>query len=101
MREYKIKKGYDASNSRLEELLRKYFGSFSFENGYYVVRNFGSIEELKAKLEKKSLLIETKTKLIDNETAVKTLKTYNSFLEEFTGYTAKERQKMLKKEVES
>lgn len=101
MREYKIKKGYEATSERLEELLRKHFGNFSFENGYYVVRNFGGIEELKAKIEKKSLLIETKTRVIDNETSVKTLKAYNSFLEEFTGYTAKERQKMLKKEVES
>lgn len=101
MREYKIKKGYEVSNSRLEELLRKYFGSFSLEGGYYVVRNFGSIEELKAKIEKKSLFVETKTKIIDDKTSIQTIKTYNSFLEEFTGYSAKERQKMLKKEVES
>lgn len=101
MREYKIKKGYEASSSRLEELLRKYFGSISFENGYYIVRNFGGIEELKAKLEKKTLLVETKTKLVDDEASIKTIKTYNAFLEEFTGYSAKERQKMLKKEVES
>lgn len=101
MREYKIKKGYEASNSRLEELLKKYFGNFIFENGYYLVRNFGGIEELKARIEKKALFVETKTKLVDNETSLKTLKAYNGFLEEFTGYTATERQKMLKKEVES
>ncbi|NHW24206.1 MAG: DUF5611 family protein [Archaeoglobales archaeon] len=101
MREYKIKKGYEASNSRLEEILRKYFGNFSFESDYYVVRNFGGIEELRAKVERRILLVETKTKLVDDETALKTLKTYNGFLEEFTGYSAKERQKMLKKEVES
>lgn len=101
MREYKIKKGYKISNERLEELLRKYFGNFSFENGYYVIRDFGGIEELRAKIEKKSLIVETKTRIVDNETALKTIKTYNSFLEDFTGYTASERQKMLKKEVET
>ncbi|MDK2876890.1 MAG: hypothetical protein PWQ22_1300 [Archaeoglobaceae archaeon] len=101
MREYKIKRGYEASNSRLEELLKKYFGNFTSENGYYIVRNFGSIEEMKLKLENKALFVETKTKLLDNETSLKTLKAYNGFLEEFTGYTAKERQKMLRKEVES
>ncbi len=101
MREYRIKRGYEASNSRLEELLKKYFGNFTFENGCYVVRGFGGIEEMRAKLERKALFIETKTRIVDEETSIKTIRAYNSFLEEFTGYSAKERQKMLRKEVES
>lgn len=101
MREYRIKRGYEATSERLEELLKKHFGSFSFEDGYYIVRNFGGLEELKAKVEKNCLLVETKTKIVDNETSLRTLKAYNAFLEDFTGYNAKERQKMLRREVES
>ncbi|MCC6027964.1 MAG: hypothetical protein DSO01_03220 [Archaeoglobi archaeon] len=101
MREYKFKRGYEASDERLEELLRKHFGNFEKEGKFYIVRNFGGIEEMRAKLDGKILLVETRTKLVDDKTALNTIKAYNKFLEELTGYSAKERQKMLKKEVES
>lgn len=101
MRDYKFKRGYKASKERLEEMLEKHFGSFEVEGEFYIVRNFGGIEEMKLKLSDKKLLVETKTRVVDDETALKTIKTYNRFLEELTGYTAKERQKMLRKEVES
>ncbi|MEM0203894.1 MAG: DUF5611 family protein [Archaeoglobaceae archaeon] len=101
MREYRFKRGFQATQHRVEEMLRKHFESFEKDGDFYVVRNFGAIEELRAKLDGKVLLVETKTRLVDDETALKTIKTYNRFLEELTGYTAKERQKMLRKEVES
>ncbi|MET1125097.1 MAG: DUF5611 family protein [Archaeoglobaceae archaeon] len=101
MREYRFKRGYKATRERLEELVRKHFGSFDVEDDFYVVRDFGAIEVLKMKLDGNRLLVESKTKLTDDETAVKTIKTYNKFLEELTGYTAKERSKMLRKEVEN
>uniref|UniRef100_A0A7J2TJV7 DUF5611 domain-containing protein n=1 Tax=Archaeoglobus fulgidus TaxID=2234 RepID=A0A7J2TJV7_ARCFL len=101
MRDYKFKRGYKASKERLEEMLEKHFGGFEVEGEFYIVRNFGGIEEMKLKLSDKKLLVETKTRVVDDETALKTIKTYNRFLEELTGYTAKERQKMLRKEVES
>lgn len=101
MREYKFKRGFQPTQERLEEMLRKHFGSFEKIGDFFIVRNFGAIEELRTKLNEKVLLVETKTRLVDDETALKTIKTYNRFLEELTGYTAKERQKMLRKEVES
>ncbi|MEM1579329.1 MAG: DUF5611 family protein [Archaeoglobaceae archaeon] len=100
MREYKFKRGYEVSERRLAEELQKHFGSFEKEGDFYVVRNFYGIEELKAKIEGKLLLVETKTKIVDDEIAVKTLRAYNEFIESLTGYSAKERQKMLRKEVE-
>ncbi len=102
MREYKFKRGYKPTAERLEEMLSKHFGGFERDGEFYVVRNFGGIEELRLKIENKKLYAESKTrKNVDDETALKTIKTYNRFLEELTGYTAKERQKMLKKEAES
>jgi len=100
MREYRFKRGFKPTSERLEEMLRKHFNGFETDGDSYVVRNFGAIEELRLKLENKKLYAESKTKLTDDETAMKTLKTYNKFLEELTGYTAKERQKLMKKEAE-
>jgi len=52
-------------------------------------------------IENKKLLAESKTNPnVSDDVAMKTIKTYNKFLEELTGYTAKERQKRMKKEVE-
>jgi hypothetical protein len=101
MREYKFKRGYKADESRLEELIRKYFGDYRKEGKVYIVK-FGAMEELRVWIENKKLYAETKTNpKVPNEVAVQTIKTYNKFLEELTGYTAKERAKMMKKEVES
>uniref|UniRef100_A0A7C3MAB3 DUF5611 domain-containing protein n=1 Tax=Archaeoglobus fulgidus TaxID=2234 RepID=A0A7C3MAB3_ARCFL len=100
MREYKFKRGFRPTAERLEEMLNKHFGGFEFDGECYLVRNFGAIEVLRLKLENKKLYAESRTKLTDDETALKTLKTYNRFLEELTGYTAKERLKMMKEEAE-
>ncbi len=100
MREYRFKRGFKPTAERLEEMLTKHFGGFEVDGEYYLVKDFGAIEVLKLKLENKKLYAESKTRLTDDETALKTLKTYNRFLEELTGYTAKERQKLMKKEAE-
>ena len=100
MREYKFKRGFAATSERLESLLVKYFGKFEKNEEFYIV-SFGAVEELKIKLEKRKILVSSKTKKnVPDNVAIETIKTYNKFLEELTGYTAKERQKMLKKEVE-
>lgn len=100
MREYKFKRGFKPTQERLEKLIVKYFGEFRKEGDIYIVK-FGAIEELRLWLKDKKLYAESKTNPnVSEEVAVKTIKTYNRFLEELTGYTAKERQKMLKKEVE-
>jgi len=101
MREYRFKRGFKPTEERLEEMILKYFGSYEKNGNVYIVR-FGAIEELRLWIENKKLYAESKTNLkVSDEIAFKTLKTYNKFLEELTGYTAKERQKLLKKEIES
>ena len=100
MREYKFKRGYEASEERLRELMLKHFGNCEENDGIYVAR-FGAIEELRAWIKEKKLYVETKTNPnVDEETAMKTIKIYNKFIEELTGYSAKERKKMLMKSVE-
>ncbi|ADB57535.1 DUF5611 family protein [Archaeoglobus profundus] len=101
MREYRFKRGYKPDEGRLEELIRKYFGEFEKDGNVYVVR-YGAMEELRLWIENKRLYAETRTNpKVTEDVAVQTIKTYNKFLEELTGYTAKERAKMMKKEVES
>ncbi len=101
MREYRFKRGYKPDEDRLKKLIKKYFGEFEKDGNVYVVR-YGAMEELRLWIENKKLYAETKTNPnVPEDVAVQTIKTYNRFLEELTGYTAKERAKMMKKEVES
>jgi hypothetical protein len=100
MRKYKFKRGFKPTQERLEEMINKHFGSFDKDGEIYVVR-YGAIEELRLWFDGKLLCAESKTNpKVELSVAQDTLKTYNRFLEELTGYTAKERQKMMKKEIE-
>ncbi len=100
MREYQFKRGFKPNEERLEEAIKKYFGDFRREGDTYIV-SYGAIEELKLKIQSKKLIVESKTNpAVSNDVATDTLKTYNRFLEELTGYTARERQKRLKKSIE-
>ncbi|MBC7081148.1 MAG: DUF5611 family protein [Thermoplasmatales archaeon] len=95
MREYSIKKGHKAD---LNELLKKYFNvegnlseGFEFEEE--------GIGKIFIKKEKNEILIDIKPpeKIEPNP---EILKKWNSFLFEATGRSAKERKKLLEKEVE-
>jgi hypothetical protein len=100
MRKYKFKRGFKPTTERLEEQIKKHFGKFEKDGEIYVV-SYGAIEELRLWFDGKLLCAESKTNPKMEASVVQdTLKTYNRFLEELTGYTAKERQKMMKKEIE-
>ncbi len=99
MREYKFKRGFKASEERLEELLRKFFGEFKKEGDEYVV-SYKAIEEMRLKIVNRKLIVESRTNAnVDDRTALETIKTYNRFLDELTGYTAKERKKHLMEDL--
>jgi len=101
MREYKFKRGFKPDEDRLVDMLKRHFGGFEKDGKFYVVR-FGAIEEMRVWIEKKKLYVDMRTNpRVSDEVATKTLKAYNRFLEELTGYTAKERARMMRKEVES
>lgn len=100
MREYKFKRGYEASEERLEEFIKKFFESYRKEGNIYIV-SFKAIKVMKLWIEDKKLYVETETDPnVPDDIAIQTIKTYNKFLEELTGYTAKERARMMKKELE-
>lgn len=99
MREYKFKKGFKPHNERLEEMMEKHFGGFEKEDEAYVA-TFGAARA-KMWIEDKMLKVDTETDTnASNDVAAETVKIYNKFLEDLTGYTAKQRQKMMKKDSE-
>ena len=72
------------------------------ENGGKLTLNYGAIKELKAWVEDKKLFVETQSDraVTDAQVILDTNKKFRDFLEEATGFTAKERLKMAKKEVQ-
>lgn len=62
---------------------------------------YGALKELKTWVEDKKLHVETQSDntVKDEKIILDTNKRFRDFLEEATGYTAKERLKMAKKEV--
>jgi hypothetical protein len=100
MRKYRFKRGYPPKEDRLEEMLTKYFNGFEKDNGVYIIRS-DAFRELKMWFEGKLLCVEsTPNPDVDEKKALEVVRTYNKFLEELTGYTAKERRKHMQKEVE-
>ena len=101
MREYRFKRGFKPTQERLEEMIARYFGEFE-KNGDVCIVRYRAIEKMRLWLDGKILKVESKTNPnVDDKTAFETLKTYNRFLDELTGYTAKERKKHMMKDVES
>ncbi len=99
MREYKFKRGFKPHNERLEEMMEKHFDGFEVDGEVYVAK-FGAATA-KIWIDDKILKVETETDTnAPNDVAAQTVKVYNKFLEDLTGYTAKQRQKMMKKDAE-
>ena len=71
------------------------------ENGGKLVLNYGAIKELKAWVQDKKLFVETQSDrdVKDAQVILDTNKKFRDFLEEATGFTAKERLKAAKKDV--
>lgn len=76
------------------------FGNAKAEAGRFV-SYFGAMDPITVSLQgKNSLAVEIVTKKdVDDETALKTIRAKNAFLEAATGYSAKERFKKLKEKA--
>jgi hypothetical protein len=82
---------------RIESVCREEFGSAALEQDTVVAR-YGAIEELRVRSEKSELLVELRMNpQVDAATQGETIRRYNRFLQELTGYTAKERAKRAQK----
>jgi hypothetical protein len=99
--EYSFKRGYKPENERILGIMEEVFETKPAENGGKMTVGYGAIKELKAWVQDKKLYVETQSDLSvkDEKLILDTNKRFRDFLEEATGYTAKERLKMAKKAV--
>jgi len=98
---FEIKRGLGKSleGDGLFRIAKEVFGNAE-KKGEKVVVTFGALAPLEAEYNGKELLISTTMKKdVDAETASNTIKMYNKFLENATGYTSKERAKKLQKKA--
>jgi hypothetical protein len=100
MRPYPIKRGHfsEIEGDKLQKLMKNIFGNAKAE-GDKLVSNYGAIDKVEVWLEGKKIInISTKMKTdVDNDTASDTIKVFNNFLFESTGFTTKERKKRANK----
>ncbi len=81
----------------LERILRTHFGSATVD-GETVSATYGAIETLRAHAQGRELAVELRMNpKVPDEVARETIARYNRFLEEATGFSAKERAKRLRK----
>ncbi len=99
--EYSFKRGYKPENDRIRSIMEEVFETQPVDDGGKMTVSYGAIKEMKAWIQDKKLYVETQSDLSvkDEKLILDTNKRFRDFLEEATGYTAKERLKMAKKAV--
>lgn len=99
--QYSFKRGFRPENERIRGVMEEIFEVKPAESEGKMTLSYGAIKELKAWVDNKKLCVETSSDLSvkDEKLILDTNKRFRDFLEEATGYTAKERLKMAKKAV--
>lgn len=100
MQEYDVKRGHSKDLEGLRGIVSEIFGNAEVDDGK-VVASYGAIARLTvAPKGKKAILIDTEmNKDVDNDTAAETIRAYNRFLSEATGFSSKERKQRLNKKA--
>ncbi len=100
--EYDIRKGHYASieGDRLRDIMSSIFGVAKVEGDKFV-SSFGAITRLEVKVLSKTSMDITSTtdKAASIDVQTETVKRWNKFLEQATGFTSKERSKRLQKKA--
>ena len=93
MRKYRCKN--EVSESILESKMKDIFGTVSKSGNQFVSSYSESLSVIATVSGKKEISVETRTSPGSDQEKI--VKLYNQFLEEVTGYTAKERKKLMSK----
>jgi len=100
--DYDIKKGNYANieGEGLRNIAELAFGNVEIK-GDMVCASFGALESLEAKIVSKTTIsINTKMRTdVSSDIANETIKRYNTFLEQVTGFSSKERRSRLQKKA--
>ncbi len=98
---YSLKRGFSQDIVRIRTVLEKNFPAEIREENGKITLIYGAFSRLTLWIDNKKLHVDSvSNKEIPDELILDTNKRYRIFLEEATGYTAKERLKMAKKEVQ-
>ncbi|MCL7415503.1 MAG: DUF5611 family protein [ANME-2 cluster archaeon] len=100
--EYKLKRGFKPEMERIREVMEKKFPATVTENDGKLQVSYGALKSVEAWIADKKLCIETVSNPdSSDEEILESNKVFRQFLNESTGYNAKQRAKMAKKEVQS
>jgi len=102
VRQYDLRRGTPKilAGDRLRHVVAEAFGAASEEGGK-VVASFGALRRLATWTDGKVLCVDTESDpTVDAPAASETIRRYNVFLERATGYSAKERSKRAKHQVQ-
>ena len=98
--EYKLKRGFSPDLERIKSLLEEEFSSEVQQEGQKLTLSYGALKSIEAWIEGKKLAVVTQSAPdASDDVVLDTNKRYRNFLEKATGYTAKQRLQMAKKEV--
>ena len=99
MRDYPVKRTVkkNLQDDGLVKIMKSHFKDVHQE-GDEVIASYGAMKRISAKYDGKKLWVETETDpSAPDELVLDTVKVYNLFLKEVTGYTARERKKLANK----
>jgi len=99
--EYSLKRGFKPDIDRIRTALEEEFPSgVKLENGH-LYTSYGALKSVDAWIEGKKLAVVTESAPgVGDQEVLDTNKRFRSFLEKATGYTAKQRMEMAKKEAQ-
>jgi hypothetical protein len=101
IQEYSLKRGFSPDMTRIRGVLEKNFPvEIKDESGKCKI-SYGAFKSLEIWIDNKRLCVDTESsKDVNDEQILDTNKRYRDFLEEATGFSAKERLKKAKKDVQ-
>ena len=98
--DYPFKRGFKPDMERIRRVLEEEFPTEIREEDGRLSLSFGALKSVQVLINGKKLNVITESDLsVSDELALDTNKRFRNFLEKATGYTAKQRLKMEKKEV--
>lgn len=99
--EYTFKRGYTPDMDRIEEILKEIFSEGISRNGERITLSYGALKSCQIWIEKKKLNVVTESLPgAPDDMIMDTNRRFRKFLEKATGYTARQRVQMAKREVQ-
>lgn len=98
--EYSLKRGFKPEIARIKTALEEEFPSEVREESGHLLTSYGALKSIDAWIEGKKLSVVTEAVPgVGDQEILDTNKRFRNFLEKATGYTAKQRLQMAKKEA--